>query len=561
MRMNRRGLLGLLGAGAAAPAVTANAAEDAVAFRHGVASGDPYADSVVLWTRVTPPPGSTGPVPVVWRVRSVNGGTVVASGRVEATAERDFTIKVVASGLAPGREYRFDFRSGEARSPEGRTRTLPSGPTADVVLAVASCQLYPGGLFNAYAAMAELERLDAVVHLGDYIYEYGAEPGDYGMATGAGLNRLPDPPHEIVSLDDYRRRHAQYKSDPDLQAAHARAAFICVWDDHEVANDAWMSGAENHQAETEGDYSARKTAALRAYYEWMPIREPRSVALKEAINRSFHFGDLASLVMVETRLTGRSEQLDYAKDLTFTPGPDGTPVPDIAAFQSKRTDPARDLMDGDQRSWLFDELRASRAAGRPWQVLGNQVVTARVAGPNVAAMMPPEAIQGFLAGLPQGAREQVALSVELFRQGLPFNLDAWDGYPTARERLYRLFEAAGVQPIVLAGDSHAFWINELKDQAGAPRGVEFGTTSISSPSPGDFLGDLPLGALLEGTNPEVLFCDQASKGFTLLTLTPQAAKAELIAVSTIATKPFETRTVKTGRVARGATGLELTLEG
>lgn len=170
MRMNRRGLLGLLGAGVV-PAVTAHAAEGAIAFRHGVASGDPHADSVVLWTRVTPPAGSTGPIPVIWRVRPVNGGTVVASGRVEATSDRDFTVKVTASGLAPGREYRFDFRSGEARSPEGRTRTLPRGPTADVVLAVASCQLYPGGLFNAYAAMADLERLDAVVHLGDYIYE------------------------------------------------------------------------------------------------------------------------------------------------------------------------------------------------------------------------------------------------------------------------------------------------------------------------------------------------------------------------------------------------------
>ena len=558
MKMNRRGLLGLLGAGAAAPAVKADVAGGAVAFRHGVASGDPHADSVVLWTRVTPPAGSTGPIPVIWRVRPINGGTVVASGRVEATAERDFTIKVVAAGLAPGREYRFDFRAGEARSAEGRTRTLPSGPTADVVLAVASCQLHPGGLFNAYEAMARLERLDAVVHLGDYIYEYGAEPGDYGMASGTALNRVPEPAHEIVSLDDYRRRHAQYKSDPDLQAAHARAAFICVWDDLEVANDAWMGGAENHQPETEGDYAARKAIALRAYYEWMPIRER---PMREGINRSFHFGDLASLIMVETRLTGRSEQLDYAKDLTFTAGPDGKPIPDIAAFQSKRTDPARDLMAGPQRSWLFDELRASRVAGRPWQVLGNQVVMARVAGPNVAAMMPPEAIQGFLAGLPEGVREQVAMSVELFRLGMPFNLDAWDGYPTARERLYRLFEEAGVQPIVLAGDSHAFWINDLKDQAGARRGVEFGTSAISSPSPGDFLGGMPLGALLEGTNPEVLFCDQRSKGFTLLTLTPEAAKAEMIAVSTITAKPFDVRTVKTGRVTRGVEGLELTLEG
>ncbi|MGA0546709.1 alkaline phosphatase D family protein [Brevundimonas sp. VNH65] len=564
MRMNRRGLLGLLGAGMASPAAAgAASAAVPVAFLHGVASGDPDTRSAVFWTRVTPADPTAGDVPVTLEVAADAGFAHIvrrAQG-LRARASRDFTVKhdLDGQGLEPGTEYFYRFVAGEVVSPVGRVKTLPEGATTDVVLAVASCQLYPGGLFNAYEAMARLERLDAVVHLGDYIYEYGAEPGDYGMATGAALNRTPEPAHEIVSLDDYRRRHAQYKSDPDLQAAHARAAFICVWDDHEVTNDAWASGAQNHQPETEGDYSARKATALRAYYEWMPIRER---PVREGINRSFHFGDLASLMMVETRLTGRSEQLDYAKDLSFTAGPNGRPVPDVAAFEAKRTEASRDLMAEAQRTWLRDELRASRSAGRPWQVLGNQVVMARVAGPNVAAQMTPEQVQGFLAALPEGVRAQVAMSVELFRLGLPFNLDAWDGYPTARERLYALFAEAEVQPIVLAGDSHAFWINELKDQSGTPRGVEFGTSSISSPSPGDFLGDaLPLGPALTATNPEVRFCDQRSKGFTLLTLTPEAATAELIAVSTIMAKPFDVRTVKTGRVTRGVEGLELALEG
>ena len=563
MKMNRRGLLGLLGAGVAAPAAAAPAVAGPVAFLHGVASGDPDTRSAVFWTRVTPVDPAAGEVAVTLEVAADAGfqRMVRRAEGLRARAERDFTVKhdLDGQGLEPGTEYFYRFVAGDVVSPVGRVKTLPEGATADVVLAVASCQLYPGGLFNAYEAMSKLDRLDAVVHLGDYIYEYGAEPGDYGMVVGSRLNRLPEPAHEIVSLDDYRRRHAQYKTDPDLQAAHARAAFICVWDDHEVANDAWMSGAENHQPETEGDYAARKAIALRAYYEWMPIRER---PVREGINRTFHFGDLASLMMVETRLTGRSEQLDYAKDLPISAGPDGKPVPDIAAFLSKRADPARDLMDGSQRSWLFGELRASREAGRPWQVLGNQVVMARVAGPNVSALMTPEQVQGFLATLPESIRGQVAMSVELFKAGLPFNLDAWDGYPTARERLYRLFEEAGVQPIVLAGDSHAFWINDLKDQAGARRGVEFGTSSISSPSPGDMLGGaLPLGAALQATNPEVLFCDQTSKGFTLLTLTPDAAKAELIAVSTIMAKPFDTRTVRSGRVTRGAEGLEIALAG
>jgi alkaline phosphatase D len=180
-------------------------------------------------------------ISVAWRV--MEGERVVVSGTTDASAERDFTVKVIATGLRPGVEYRYDFRSGDITSPTGRVRTLPSGPTADVVLGVASCQLYPGGLFNAWEAMAAEPRLDAVIHLGDYIYEYGARETDYGGATGVQLSRLHQPPREILTLEDYRLRHAQYKSDPDLQAAHARAAFICVWDDHEVSNDAWMQGA------------------------------------------------------------------------------------------------------------------------------------------------------------------------------------------------------------------------------------------------------------------------------------------------------------------------------
>ncbi|MGQ2991945.1 MAG: alkaline phosphatase D family protein [Brevundimonas sp.] len=567
MAIDRRSLLGLIGAGAATPAVAAAAPVQSrpVQFLHGVASGDPDRTSAVFWTRVTPADLGGGDVLLDLEVAHDAAFTRMArrSQGLRARASRDFTVKhdLDGQGLEPGTEYFYRFVAGDVVSPVGRVKTLPVGATADVVLAVASCQLYPGGLFNAWDAVSKLERLDAVVHLGDYIYEYGAEAGDYGMATGAALSRLPQPPHEIVSLDDYRLRHAQYKSDPDLQAAHARAAFICVWDDHEVTNDAWAAGAQNHQPETEGDYAVRKATALRAYYEWMPIREPKAGALKEAIQRSFHFGDLASLTMVETRLQGRTEQLDYGKDLTMTAGPDGKPVPDLAAFMAKRDAPDRDLMDEAQRRWLQGELQASRAAGRPWQVLGNQVVMARVAGPNVAAMMTPEQLAGMLAGLPAEVRAEVAMSVALFSQGAPFNLDAWDGYPAGRERLYEAFKAAGIQPIVLAGDSHAFWVNDLKDAAGERRAIEFGTTAISSPSPGDAVRPLPLGEALAATNEEVVFCDQSSKGYVLLTLTPNAARAELVAVSTLLAKPYETKVVKVARVTRGEAGLALTLEG
>jgi len=395
-----------------------------------------------------------------------------------------------------------------------------------------------------------LDRLDAVVHLGDYIYEYGAAPNDYGMNTGAPLGRSPLPPHEIVSLADYRTRHAQYKTDPDLQAAHARAAFICVWDDHEVANDTWMRGAENHQPATEGDFAARKAAALRAYFEWMPIREARAGTMKEAINRSFHFGDLASLHMVETRLLARVEQMEFA-DIPKTA--DGRP--DLDAFEAQRQDPSRDLLGEPQRRWLGEAMRQSKAAGRPWQILGNQVIMARVKGPNIEQMVPPAQLAQMVSGLPDDVRPQVETAIQLFRLGLPFNLDSWDGYPAGRERLYETLKQAGVEPIVLAGDSHAFWVNELYDNGGERRAVEFGTSAISSPSPGDHVGGLPLGLALQAANPEVKFCDQSAKGFVLLTLERDQAVGELRTVSTILAKPYENRTLKRYRLARTETGL------
>jgi len=554
MNLDRRSLLGLIGAGAATPAVAQTAHAGQVAFLHGVASGDPDQHSAVFWTRVTPADPSVGEIAVVLEVaRDADFTDMVRRfPDLTARAERDFTVKhdLNGRGLEPGREYFYRFIANGVTSPAGRVRTLPQGATPQVNLAVVSCQLYPGGLFNAYEAISQLDRLDAVVHLGDYIYEYGAAPGDYGMATGAPLNRAPLPPHEIISLADYRTRHAQYKTDPDLQAAHARAAFICVWDDHEVANDVWMMGAENHQPATEGDFATRKAAALRAYYEWMPIREAKAGAMKEAINRSFHFGDLASLHMVETRLTARAEQMDFANIPKTADG-----RPDIAAFEAQRQEPSRDLLGEGQRRWLGEAMSQSKGAGRPWQILGNQVVMARVKGPNIEQMLPPAQVAQMIASLPADIQPQVEAAIQLFKLGLPFNLDSWDGYPAGRERLYETMKQAGVEPIVLAGDSHAFWVNELYDNGGQRRAVEFGTSAISSPSPGDMVGGLPLGLALEAANPEVKFCDQASKGYVLLTLDRDQAVGELRAVSTILAKPYQNKTVKRYRLAQTATGL------
>lgn len=534
LKLDRRQALGLLGVGAvAAPARAAAKA----GFNHGVASGDPSADSVIIWTRLTPADASQTRLSAEFYVaRADRPGRKVQQGRHFTSAARDYTIKIDVTGLEPGREYVYWFEAGGVKSPVGRTKTLPKGPTQDVVLAAASCALWPGGFFNAYEAIARLDRVDAVVHLGDYIYEFG--PDGFGGDIGAKIGRLVDPPSEILTLADYRRRHAQVRSDAKLQAAHARAPWIVVWDDHETANDSWVGGAENHSPATEGAWSDRKAAALRAWYEWMPIRNPAPGQAFEAINRSFNFGDLASLIMVETRLTARSHQIDYAADLVV----DGKPDPQ--GFGAKLMDPARTMMGERQEAWLADELAASVASGRRWQVLGNQVVMAKVPMPNVRPRMTEQAYTALLAAQPPFIQQQVVQAEGVAALGLPFNLDAWDGYPPARERVYAAMKAAKATPIVLSGDSHAFWANNLHDAGGQRVAAEFGTTGITSPGVGAILAGAPLDQSLMENAKEVVFTDQAANGFLVLKLTRETAVAEMIAVSTVFAPQYETRTLK-----------------
>lgn len=539
MTFDRRSVLGLLGGGAAIGLPSIGHAQTTTSgqFRHGVASGDPTAAGAIIWTRVTTEPALIADVPVQWHVAGSPNGRPLKSGDATARVSADHTVKVDVIGLRPGREYWYWFTlpSGE-RSPAGRFRTLPLGRTDRLVIALASCQLYPGGFFNAYADMAALPRLDAVVHLGDYIYEYG--PEGYGSDIGKKIGRLPDPPRETVTLTDYRLRHAQVKADPGMQAAHARAAFICVWDDHESANDGWIGGAEEHDPAKEGDWKARKAAAMQAYFEWMPIRDPKPGRSWEAINRSFEFGDLATLAMLETRLLARSQQV--------APKNTVAPTDQWRTMLEERARPDRELLGAPQQQWLADVLGRSVRAGKPWQLLGSQVIMARVAGPDLEKELGPERFAATLERLPPMWRDRLRAAVAGYRAGLPFNFDSWDGYPPARERLYDVFRKAGSRPLVLSGDSHASWANDLYDSSGRLVGAEFGTTAITSPSYGALLPGL--GAVIAKVNPEVAFCDQDSKGYTLLTLTPQTVEAEFVKVSTVTAKPF-TRQV----VARYAT--------
>lgn len=551
----RRRFVRQLGAAAAAlgalPLTACGGGDDApaVQFAHGIASGDPLADRVILWTRVTPPAGHTGDIPVDWEVAADSAfATLVAHGQATAAAGKDFTVKVDATGLKPATVYYYRFRAYAATSAAGRTRTLPTGSVAQVKLAVFSCANYPAGYFNVYADAARRNDLDATVHLGDYIYEYGQ--GGYASANAGALGRLSAPAQEIVSLADYRQRHAQYKTDPDLQALHAAAPMIAVWDDHEIANDTWREGAENHQSATEGSFGARKAAAMQAYHEWMPTRN----AQPELIYRSFAFGNLVALHMLDTRVVGRDEQLSYGKFLTASGF-------DAAGFTAAVGNPGRQLMGTAQTQWLQQQMASSTAT---WQVLGQQVLMGRM---NIPAPILMETVQpgtglsfGQYAALAARARTNPASLTPaeqaiLAQPAIPYNLDAWDGYQAARETVLATSRSLGKNLVVLSGDTHNAWANELQDRNGNAVGVEFATSSVTSPGFEEYLPNenpaMLAGALQQMIAP-LKYCDTARRGYLVLTATASECRADWVYVSTITSRSYTASTDKSLKVVAGA---------
>ncbi len=558
MRLSRRRALCLAGAMTAAPALAAANSSggpelQSLRFDHGVASGDPLQDRVVLWTRIS---GADRPVTVEWQIARDDGfRDVVGQGRAVAEAHRDFTVKVDATGLMPGTAYWYRFRTKGIPSPVGRTQTLADNADK-VVLAMVCCSLHSNGYFNGYRAVADMAEVDAVVHLGDYIYEYGAGLTDYGMGNGRTLGRIPEPQHDTVSLDDYRRRHAQYKRDEDLQAAHARAPWICVFDDHEICDNPWKGGAANHHPD-EGSWAARKAAAIRAYREWMPIRDPSgplSETQAETVYRSFRFGGLAELIMVETRLLARSRQLDYRHDVPL----DSEGQPDFGAFRAKLNDPARELFGARQRQWLADTMQASVADGVRWQVLSSQVLMARLNGPDVGRMLDAAGARQIAEMAPTDLRQRFDLLDQVFAQDppLPLNLDAWDGYPAERERLYALIKDTGARTVVVSGDSHCAWANQLHDTDGDFVAVELGVTAISSPTRwlDSWLPDLKVADTLATHNDEVVAADDSKNGFVRLTLTRGEARGEWMMLDTIHSRDFTCQPARTFVTAAAETG-------
>ncbi len=507
--LTRRNLFALAGAGAAIAATPAAARGFGTGFTHAIASGEPSAKSVLLWTRYVADAATT----LTWQVsESEDFARPVAEGNVSASPDRDWCAKGVATGLSPDRWYFYRFLApGGSASPVGRTRTLPEGPTANFRMAVFSCSNFGFGWFNAYGHAAEANDVDLAVHLGDYIYEYGA--GTYPSAAQTNPGRVLEPASEIVALADYRLRYATYRADPDCQRLHQVLPMIAVWDDHESANDSYENGAENHQSATEGEWQVRKAAAKRAYREWMPVGEEAYTA--------YQVGDLATLFKLDTRLEGRDQQFRLEKVIDGAKDPQAV----VAALESFRDsawkNPERQLLGRSQEAWLADGLAASTRKGTQWQVLLQQVLIGKL-------KTPKNLVETAGAGLPDFVRTRLESAAKASAVGLPSNMDAWDGYPAARERVLKASLNADANLVVLAGDTHNGWAFDLA-QDGTKVGVEFGGNSVSSPGFEAYLTFVKpdtLAASLVAENTELKWADTAQRGYMVVELAPARVTTE-----------------------------------
>lgn len=476
-------------------------------FTHGVASGDPDQAGFIAWTRYVAPKAGESRLSVEV-ASSPNFGRLAGSAEVLASPETDGCAKLRVTGLEPGRWYFYRFLAPDGRaSPIGRARTLPRGEVESFCIAVVSCANATSGWFNAYAHLAAREDIDLVVHLGDYLYESPLDRPDAipGLAALRGI----EPAHEIVTLADYRLRYASYRADRDLQALHRHLPFIVMMDDHESANNAWRDGAEGHDPLTEGDWQARKGAALRAFQEWMPCNGQTWAR--------FDIGTLASLFRLETRLQARSRQVTF--EPSWLDSGRG-----IERFRRALQAPGRTMLGANQERWLEKNLRDSVASGIAWQVLAQQVVMGR-------RFFPPEAQQWLTApdisvrtddGLAPARR--IATLTGLTRLGLPYALDSWDGYPDARRRLYRSVREAGANLVALSGDSHNAWAFELQEHSHRTVGAEFTAQSVSSFGfDRHFDGNIArMAADFVAASPELVWCDLRHRGFLLLDVQKQA---------------------------------------
>ncbi|MBM4951754.1 alkaline phosphatase D family protein [Vibrio parahaemolyticus] len=553
MSLSRRDFMKVVSSTAVATGLIGCGSDDnesvAVSFEHGVASGDPTQTQVIIWTRVTT---TASYVDVSWQVASdMEFSNVVQSGVFTTDTGRDFTVKVDVQNLNANSQYYYRFMVGEMMSEVGQTQTLPEDGVEKASMAVVSCANYPAGYFHVYREILnqhEQSPFDVVLHLGDYIYEYGA--GGYASEDAAALGREPSKGTECITLDDYRKRYAQYRQDADLQALHAKLPMIAVWDDHELANDTWKNGAENHQ-DDEGRFIDRRAAAAAAWTEWLPVRE--NTFSNMLIYRQFSFGNLVNLMMLDTRLVGRDKPLDYFS----LSAPTMEAIGGLVA-QSRSAD--RELLGTEQLAWLMKEFNTHDAK---WNVLGQQVLMSRMELPSsvMTAMF-----QLFTST--EEKKTEVLLAVNTAITGyladpsadpisLPYNLDAWDGYYVEREKVYQLAKASSGNFVCLAGDTHNAWASELKDVSNNPIGVEFATSSVSSPGLEEYLALDPVAiAQMEYTLPhlvsELKWADIKQRGFMRVTFTADAAQSTWYLVSTIKDKKYQV-TTKSASTTNGTT--------
>ncbi|MCZ0205535.1 alkaline phosphatase D family protein [Streptomyces achromogenes] len=520
-------------AGPLAAALPARAATGAPAFLHGVASGDPLPDGVLLWTRVTPVPeaipgSGLGPdTEVGWVVARDKALTdVVARGSVTATAASDHTVKADVRGLAPATDYWFRFFAGGTDSPVARTRTAPAAD-ADVPslrFGVVSCANWEAGYFAAYRHLAARGDLDAWLHLGDYIYEY--KSGEY--AARGKVVRPHAPANEILTLADYRIRHAKYKTDPDLQALHLTAPVIAIWDDHEFADNAWPGGAVNHTEGAEGSWAARQAAAKQAYFEWMPVRP----ALAGTTYRRLRFGRLADLSLLDLR-SFRSQQASTASGSV--------------------DDPDRTLTGRAQLDWLKAGLKASDTK---WRLVGNSVMISPFAiGSLSADLLKPLA---KLLGLPQ--------------EGIAFNTDQWDGYTDDRRELLAHLRSNAIRNTVfLTGDIHMAWANDVPVDAGTyplspSAATEFVVTSVTSDNLDDIV-KVPEGSLsavaapvIKAANRHVHWVDTDRHGYGVLDITAERAQMDYYVLSDRTARDARSSWARSYRTLSGTQKVERTYD-
>lgn len=532
-------------------------------FLYGVASGDPLADRVILWTHAKRP-NQEKDVQLTWQIASDAAFTKVVSwGTTLATYAAGNTAKVDATGLAPDNTYFFRFVDETGTSSAvGTTRTLPSASATSVKFAVFSCTLYSAGFFNVYDS-AMNSGAQFAIHLGDYIYEYGSDPAKFGntnatdnTVTAVSLGRVVSPTNDIVSLSDYRTRYAQYRLDVNLQALHAKMPWITIWDDHEFANNAYMDGAQNHDIATQGTWASRKAVAAQAYHEWMPIRTPDSSNLLK-IYRNFDFGTLFSLHMLDTRIEGRTKQVygyyGDPLDPRVQPYTWGDYAAGLTPVAGVYPDAANKMISNTQFKWLTDNIGAATTT---WQIIGNQDIMAKL-------WYPQSVVAAFAQGTAAfGAAVGTYLAGPRTEFKIPINMDSWDGYPIQRETLLQTIKATGKKLVVLSGDSHNAWCNNLKSLDGTSQiGVEFATTSVTAPgfeSAG--LGGLAStidGTLLTGgvngtglgLVGDVNYSDTQRRGYLLMTVTAANVKGEFVFVDNIKTKTYAATVGKTVTVA------------